>query len=122
VGLAGVLGGRDSDNLGEGHRWGVDAGHAQSVVVCQILSSSYSGIEALNVAFLLYAPPQDGGVELALRAAVQEFVQLVQNLAVWVGAVRRLTFVRLAENGHSAHGITLRWPDLTWCALRSICY
>lgn len=47
-----------------------------------------------------YAPPQDGGIELALRAAVQELVQLVQNLAVRVGAVGRLTFVRLAETNH----------------------
>lgn len=38
-----------------------------------------------------YAPPQDGGIELALRATVQEFVQLVQNLAVRVRAGRRLT-------------------------------
>jgi hypothetical protein len=29
--LAGVLGGGDGDDLGEGHRWGVDARHAQSV-------------------------------------------------------------------------------------------
>lgn len=66
--LAGVLGGRDSDDLGERHRWGVDARHAQS--------------------------PQDGGIELALRAAVQELVQLVQNLAVRVGAVGRFSVPR----------------------------
>jgi len=65
VDLGSVLVGGDGDDLGEGHWWGVDARHTQS--------------------------PQDGGIELALRATVQEFVQLVQNLAVRVGAGRRLT-------------------------------
>lgn len=45
--LAGVLGGRDSDDLGERHRWGVDARHAQSGVVSGFVPS-HPSVEALS--------------------------------------------------------------------------
>ena len=82
--LLAVLVGRDSDDLGEGDRWSVDARHAQSV--CESGSDSNLSISCSS----LYAPPQDGSIELAVCTAVEEAVQLVQQLAVWVGAVWRL--------------------------------
>lgn len=89
--LGAVLVGRDRNNLGERHRWGVDARHTQSVRGQQSTQILYD-----IPLMLFYAPPQDSGVELALGTAVEERVQLVEQEAVWVVGFRRLNVVLIA--------------------------
>ena len=93
--LSAVLVGRDSDDLRERHWWGVDARHAQSVHGQPLTRNTI-----LFPSYALYAPPQNGSIELALGTTVEERVQLVEQVAVWVLRLWRLCLVLIANCLH----------------------